>query len=269
MLLALILSAIAVQEAPTAEQVVVRLISPDRELKPGATIEVDAHFKIVRGWHIYWENPGDSGLATHAKLSTPSGFSVSGPEFPSPERIEAPGTIVEYVHQRDLVLFFHVVVPKDFVKGTPVTFSLAADWLVCKESCMRGSGKSDLSFAGEPRAALSAEDARLVESQRARLPKLWKELAGAELAWAAVGAQRSLSIRIPGADECEFFPARSEILAFRGRECRAEGLTIAYELPDVVPPGDAAVAQAKGVVRVRRGDSVSFYSLAAALTAAK
>src|SRR5687767_14969805 len=41
------------------------------QVKPGDTFRVGVHFRMDPGWHVYWKNPGDSGLATEVSWDMP------------------------------------------------------------------------------------------------------------------------------------------------------------------------------------------------------
>lgn len=76
------------------------------------------------GWHVYWVNPGDSGMATDVRSSDPR---VGAPQFPAPTRFVSPGPIESFGYADQLV----VLLP--FEGTDPV--QLDAAWLVCKEAC--------------------------------------------------------------------------------------------------------------------------------------
>jgi DsbC/DsbD-like thiol-disulfide interchange protein len=53
-------------KTPHAE---VTLISETNAVEPGRPFRLGLHFKLVKGWHIYWVNPGDAGEAWRAMIS--------------------------------------------------------------------------------------------------------------------------------------------------------------------------------------------------------
>ena len=54
--------------------------------RPGATVPVALSFAIAPGWHLYWENPGDSGLPPAIRWNLPPGWTADPLRFPVPER---------------------------------------------------------------------------------------------------------------------------------------------------------------------------------------
>ena len=94
-------------------------------------------FTIEPGWHIYWQNPGDSGLPTSATLE-PGGLA---PLFPGPERYTSKdGERVTYGYSGRVALFFRD--PRGAAKQTP---SAKAAWLACRERCVFQEGQAQLS----------------------------------------------------------------------------------------------------------------------------
>jgi hypothetical protein len=64
----------AVVGAADTPHVGARLVSDTASLEPGSTVRVGVLFEMEPGWHVYWKNPGDSGLATEVLLEPPVGF---------------------------------------------------------------------------------------------------------------------------------------------------------------------------------------------------
>jgi thiol:disulfide interchange protein DsbD len=45
--------------------------------------ELALRFRMEEGWHIYWRNPGDSGLPPDIKLTLPAGVTAGEPRWPA------------------------------------------------------------------------------------------------------------------------------------------------------------------------------------------
>src|SRR6476660_4787986 len=83
--------------AESKEGLVAATLLCDRaSIEAGKPFDVGVLLKIKPGWHVYWKNPGDSGIATSVDFKLPEGFSAGEAQFPVPQRIEAPGGIVNY-----------------------------------------------------------------------------------------------------------------------------------------------------------------------------
>ncbi|WP_375515774.1 protein-disulfide reductase DsbD domain-containing protein [uncultured Nostoc sp.] len=73
------------------EHVQTQLVSEVSSIQPGKPFWVGLHFQIKPGWHTYWKNPGDSGVAPSIAWTLPQGFSAGELVYPYPERLPASG----------------------------------------------------------------------------------------------------------------------------------------------------------------------------------
>ena len=66
---------------------------------PGATIQVLAVLDIPNGWHIYWQNPGDSGQATQITVESNQATATSSPKWTGPEEtLVLDGGVINYAY---------------------------------------------------------------------------------------------------------------------------------------------------------------------------
>ncbi|MBI1381552.1 MAG: hypothetical protein GC161_10760 [Planctomycetaceae bacterium] len=98
---------------------------------PGGTIEVGLRLELPEHWHVYWSNPGDSGLPTSVHWTAPEGFRVSAPHWPAPQRFVT-GPLASYGYAKEVLLASTITVPEDW-KGGSVKLELRGDWLVCHD----------------------------------------------------------------------------------------------------------------------------------------
>ena len=131
---------------------------------------VDLHLAIKPGWHVYWRNPGDSGLPTTIEWKLPPGFSAGGISWPVPERFVQAGIgNYGYAGSADLLVPIHAA--KELAVGGTAMLGAEASWLACADICIPGGAKLSLSLpvaaapvAPDPRAAA------LFAAVRRRLP---------------------------------------------------------------------------------------------------
>ncbi|MGE5176031.1 MAG: protein-disulfide reductase DsbD domain-containing protein [Hyphomicrobiales bacterium] len=135
--------------ATTAPHVAASLLSESASIRPGRPSRVGIRLVMDPGWHTYWKNPGDSGLATRVTWHLPPGFSAGPIEWPPPERIVA-NTLVSYGYTGDVVLPVRLAPPAR-IDADSVVISATVDWLECAEACTPGSA--------EVRLALPVRDA--------------------------------------------------------------------------------------------------------------
>lgn len=212
-----------VEEAPP---VVLRLLPEAPVVAAGAPFEVAVLLDVPAGWHVYWENPGQSGLATEVALRA-GGAPAAGPRWPAPERHEAEG-LLSYVYEGTAGFLFTV----SAAPAGPLALEAAASWLLCRERCVRGEGRvSDVVTvaAGAPVGSAAADP---LAPYRARLPRPFEESGGT--AW----QDGALHVRLPGPGPFAVFPTEPLEAAWRP-SLREEGgeLWLDATLSGPLPPG--------------------------------
>jgi len=114
------------------------LLSERTAVAPGIPFHVGIRMKIRRGWHIYWKNPGDSGLPPKIDwVELPEGFAAGPIEFPLPHR-SAENDLMTYGYDRDVILLVTITPPR-VIKADSVTIGGLLQWLECKDICVPGN----------------------------------------------------------------------------------------------------------------------------------
>ncbi len=155
--------------APT-DLVKADLVAEATSIAPNATVWVGLRLAIKPGWHIYWRNPGDSGLPTAIDWSLPPGFSAGQIRWPLPEQFVQNG-IGNYGYADSADLLIPITAEKNAATGRSVVFAAEASWLVCADICIPGSTKLSLTLpvtAQQPVPDPAA--APLFAGARARIP---------------------------------------------------------------------------------------------------
>jgi len=82
-----------------------RLATETERLAPGEA-EIAVLFEIDRGWHLYWRNPGDTGLPPTIEFDLPEGVELAGEmRWPAPKRyIHGGGRLLDYIYEKELAL---------------------------------------------------------------------------------------------------------------------------------------------------------------------
>src|SRR5215472_5285970 len=139
--LAGLLPATAVFAAPplAGELVKASLYAESATVAAGQTLWVDVHLAVAPGWHVYWKNPGDSGLPTEINWTLPSGFSAGPIAWPMPERFQL-GPIANYGYAGDVDLLVPISVPSTF-GADAMHIGATVKYLVCAEICIPGEAK--------------------------------------------------------------------------------------------------------------------------------
>ena len=74
---------------------------------PGDTFLGALRLKMAEGWHVYWINPGDSGLPPTAAWTSSPEVTAGAFQFPTPHAIPL-ATLMNYGYEGELVLPFEV-----------------------------------------------------------------------------------------------------------------------------------------------------------------
>lgn len=101
-------------------------------------VPLGLRFKLAPGWHIYWSNPGDAGLAPQLTLDAPAlagDFSYPPPEF------LLQGPVGAYVLSGNVLLPFRAT-------GVANSVAASASWLVCSDICVPEHARFVLALNG-------------------------------------------------------------------------------------------------------------------------
>ena len=191
-----------------AALVAARLVATDVSGVPHVAIVYD----IEPGWHIYWENPGESGMATTADLRGPVGVV----KYPGPDRFVGAGDIVTYGWETQAALFFPVT-GVGTVEG-------ATRWLACRaDSCVPGTASLslDIPAGSQPGSVLVPAVGRLPQPH------------------VATESARFMQFSLPGVGEV--FP--DVALAALVARTTIAGNLVTVELRAPRPPGSKLVAR--------------------------
>ena len=132
----------------------VELFADQAAVVPGRPLTLALRFRIERGWHIYWRNPGESGMAPSVKWRLPPGFRAGPLRFPPPRRERSP-VGDSYVLDGEPVLLVDLDVPESLSPGQSIEIAGLAQWLVCREACVLEKQELSLKLPVDDRNAPS------------------------------------------------------------------------------------------------------------------
>ncbi|MEW5850406.1 MAG: protein-disulfide reductase DsbD domain-containing protein [Myxococcota bacterium] len=207
-------------------------VSDTAEITPGARFHVGVRFRIAPGWHIYWKNPGDSGLATRITLDAPPGFTVGEALYPGPTRFTSPGNLVSYGYHDETMVLLPVQAPTP-LPAAP-SLQITARWLVCKESCIPGKATWPLSF---PRPS----DANAIAPYLARMPQPLPP----DVRWQWEGM--TLLLTLPNVSDAELFPNPPEGVEYAGHAVTPDDALAAH----FTRAGTTPLQGGQGVLRLK------------------
>jgi len=118
------------------------LVAKSTSLRPGVEATVGVRLVVAEHWHVYWKNPGETGIPTSVEWTLPKGFEASPPKWPAPKRIVSDG-LHAYGYEGDTLLPVTIKVPAD-AKAGEVVLAARVQWLVCRDVCESGDVRVEL-----------------------------------------------------------------------------------------------------------------------------
>lgn len=196
------------QRIVEAPHVRAELLLEDTALQANGTQWAGVLLRPDEGWHVYWQNPGDSGLATRIAWTLPQAMRAGDIHWPYPHA-EALGPLTNYGYSDPTL---HLVpLTSTGLTGSTATLSAKVEWLVCADICIPGSATLSLEAPVSDAAAPDAQHAQVFRDARAQLPKAWP--GDAPLHAVADG---SFSLAVPGPwttdDRVAYFPVPNDLV---------------------------------------------------------
>jgi len=226
---------------------------------PGGAVTLAFSQQLEDGWHVYWKNPGDSGLPLDFKWTLPEGASAGGIDYPAPHRIPI-GPLVNFGHQGAPIFLTSVTAPANATIGSSMEIGLEATWLICADICVPETGAFSLSVPIVEAPSVNVDATDLFAKARAAMPAAFQ----GEASFSVSGDKLTLQISgVELASDAYFFPATpniSEPAAIQkfARRGGAETLTI---------KGGNALSSLgetlEGVIAIGDADEERAYSLTA------
>jgi len=109
------------------------LLVETNEIVANEDFVIGIKFEIEPGWHIYWKNPGDSGLPAEIKWKNTETIEFKKFLWPSPQKTpEEP--LMTYGYYNEVVLPAIFSVDSDYIKNGPSIFEI--DFLICEKICI-------------------------------------------------------------------------------------------------------------------------------------
>jgi len=206
----------------------VRLILSADTARPGDTVLVGVDLKMEPGWHTYWKNPGDAGIATKIEWQLPPGVIAGKILWPLPEKLP-PVEVTTYGYNDEVILLVSLTLATNLPAG-PLDLKAGVSWLECKEQCVPGSGsvEATLNVGAEPKPSA---DAALLESWNKQVPftmadsaadhAWWEGPAGGDTRTVVIGhllpkTTNVIKFDYIKYDSADFFPAANDHFEIQG-----------------------------------------------------
>jgi thiol:disulfide interchange protein DsbD len=212
-----LMAAASVQAAHTQAQ----LVLANTSARPGDTILAGVHLKMEPGWHTYWKNPGDAGMATKIVWQLPPGVTNGDIQWPLPKKLP-PEEVTTYGYDEEVVLLVPLKLAADLKPG-PLNLKAKASWLECKEQCIPASAEvqATLNIGSETK---TSPDAALLNLWTSKLPQT-NGLFSFQARWEKSVSDGTRSMIIEGTqsaadiipiEKADFFPDANDQLDIQG-----------------------------------------------------
>ena len=230
----------------SSQNVRATLLSETTAVQPGRTFWVGVRLEMQPGWHVYWKQPGDSGLPPRVKWSLPEGFTAGDLTFPYPQRFKE-STLATYGYTGEVLLMVRMAAPPSLPQGT-VELSGLTSWLECREKCIPARVSLGLALPVSA-AAQPSPAAPLFHAVRRRVPA---RAAG----WSFEAAADRIVLRPPprwaAPASAEFFCEQENVIQFAAPQ-RVAGGPRSWALELARDPNGTVPETVKGVLVARRG----------------
>lgn len=215
----------------------------EREAKPGAPFTAAVRLTMEKGWHTYWANPGDGGLATKIEWKMPEGFMAGPVQWPAPRRF-GDKDVMNYGYDGSVVLLMEITPPASAAGAGSIAAKVS--WLACNQICVPGSA--------EVRMELGAPD--IFEAARKAMPVKpdgWS--------FAAVKTEGTIRFSIeppPGEaapSEAYFFPSEELVLSYAAPQKLESGAAASLLTLKISGAAEKPPRLLKGVLVIRQSQT--------------
>jgi hypothetical protein len=97
-------------QAASPRYVQAELVSEVRTVQPGMPFWVGLRLQITPGWHVYWQNPGDSGERVRLTWQLPPGVTAGELQWPYPQRFPV-GPLMNFGYENQVLLLSQITPP--------------------------------------------------------------------------------------------------------------------------------------------------------------
>jgi thiol:disulfide interchange protein len=197
------------------------LVSEYTTITPGQPIHVGIVLAPeAGGWHTYWENPGDAGLATSLTWTLPDDFSASAIDWPVPQRIQEDKLVI-YGYVGNVFLPVTIMPAATLDPSVSYAIKVKADWLVCENICIPESAELTLNLPVSDTSVKSASASLFADARNNQPLPLTQAIAHT-----ASDTQRVLRLPFTNIDDKKiesayFFPRQSHFIRYGSEQTLA------------------------------------------------
>ena len=238
---------------PDHNAIEARLLAESDRPAAGASVTLAIVMTPEKGWHGYWQNPGDAGVETRADWRLPAGVSVGPLQYPVPGKLLISG-LMNYVYEGPYAILVPLKVPAGLAPDTRLPVSVKLDYLACTDRiCVPERAELDLELA-VGNGSEQPERRALFDAYRRMTPKPL----GSPAAFDASGGKVRLSIPLPSdlaLGDAYFFPLTTDAVAYAAPQSLSRsGDRLGVEV--AAGPAAAKLGAINGVLKIGEGQGL-------------
>lgn len=172
------------------DQAAVRLIASGATTGENGEVQLGLHFKLAKGWKIYWRSPGDAGFPPTTDWSASSNLAEAKQSWPVPHRFSLFG--LETFGYGDEIVF--PITAKVERVGDGLNLRGQVNYLVCDEICIPHNQEISLDLSAGPDSR--APEGFLIDSYNAMVPDDGTRAGWSLISAALVGDMEAPSIEV-------------------------------------------------------------------------
>lgn len=251
--------ALAQQSSASLPHTRVEIVAETPAPKAGSRFALALKVTPAKGWHTYYEYPGDTGMAPRPQWTLPDGVRISPFRFPVPETFVVSG-LMNHVYAGENILLADVDVPENASDTLPIRVKL--DWLVCDDRlCVPEQAELGLDLnIGDGRIDPRAKP--LFDRAYQALPRPLSETAH----FALVGQKLRLSVPFAdaaGITSAHFFAQRDDAIRFAAPQTIRHSDDVIIIETELLTDAPDNIAQLPGLLRLERGTQLIGLQLSA------
>lgn len=116
----------------------VSLISEASRVTVGDSFWIALRMQLDEHWHVYWQNPGDSGTPPQIRWHLQDGWEAGPIQWPVPKRIDLP-PLAAYGYEGEVLLLTKIQTTTELQLPIPTEIEADVRWLACRVDCVPGS----------------------------------------------------------------------------------------------------------------------------------
>lgn len=195
--------------------------------RAGEPVEAGVRLRMDPHWHVYWKNPGSSGMPIKVEWELPSGVVAEDLSWPVPQKL-GEDDLTTYIYQEEVILLTRFKLNAD-VKPGPLQLKAKVSWLECYQLCLPGSAEIEtllnvgaVTAPSTNAATLRAARQKLASAPRDLAARAWWESGGTtnlrplRLQWRLDGTPESADFYPDAGDSFELLPNTERIDAAPG-----------------------------------------------------